>query len=253
MSFRKASHGICFNCIAFKSDNCYFRKVESRKGLGTIKRSIMPDEGPKMKPPGIPGTAVLLNNKQAPAICEDAVSYALRFFPELKGVPIQFYHKPSVLPHKSRLSFASIFKKPGNKRQYKVTVSAKTVPELSDLTFDNLSFNAQVGMIAHELAHITQFQQKTPFQLLKSGFSYLMRPHRLRLEQEADKMAVQRGLGWELYAFATTVERVASTGNPVVSYLSQFHLSPEEIIQYMQNLRRSSKIDFLIDFSNCLN
>lgn len=195
---------------------------------------------------------IFLKNKDAPAVCQDAVTYALSFFPELKTVPIQFYYKPSVLPHKSRPTFRSVFRKANKNRVYKVTISSKTVPELTPLIFDNLTFNEQVGMIAHELAHVIQFQKSSTLGLLKTGFAYLFKTARTQLEQEADKIAIQRGLGWELYAFSNARERI-SPDNPVVEYLSTFYLSPEEIMQYMRNLRRSSKVDFLIDLTNCLN
>lgn len=211
------------------------------------------DGGPKMQSQARVQHQTILKNKHAPYVCQDAVTYALSFFPELKTVPIQFQYKPSVLPHKTRPSLKSAFKSANKNRVYKVTLSAKTVPELTPLIFDNLTFNEQVGMIAHELAHITQFQQSSTLNLLTIGLSYLSDAARTRFEQEADKIVVQRGLGWELYAFSNARERVAVDNNPVVDYLSKFYLSPEEIMQYMRNLRRSSKVDFLIDLTNCLN
>lgn len=194
----------------------------------------------------------ILKNKDAPAVCQNAVTYALSFFPELKTVPIQFHHKPSVLPHKSRPTTRSIFRNANKNRVYKVTISASTVPELTPLIFDNLTFNEQVGMIAHELAHITQFQHSSTLGLLKSGLAYLSKTARTQFEQEADKIAIKKGLGWELYAFANARDKISGE-NPVVGYLTNFYLSPEEIMQYMTNLRRSSKVDFLIDLTNCLN
>ncbi len=194
----------------------------------------------------------ILQNKNAPAVCQDAVTYALSFFPELKTVPIQFHHKSAVLPHKSRPTFRTVFRRANKNRIYKVTIAANTVPELTPLIFDNLTFNEQVGLIAHELAHITQFQQSSTFGLLKKAFAYLSQTARTQFEQEADKIAIQRGLGWELYAYSNVRDKISSD-NPVVEYLSKFYLSPEEIMQYMRNLKRSSKVDFLIDLTNCLN
>lgn len=212
----------------------------------------MLDEEPKMKPQGIVDHEFVLKNKQTPPICHDAVSYALSFFPELKSVPIRFYHKSALLPHQSRPTIRSIFTKAGKNRIYTVTVSGSTVEDLKPLIFDNLSFNEQVGMIAHELAHITQYQQYSTIQLIKTLLGYLNGAKRTVFEQNADKIVIQRGLGWELYDFANAREW-AAIDNPVVAYLSGFHLTPEEIVQYMQNLKRSSKIDFLIDFTNSLN
>lgn len=193
---------------------------------------------------------VLDTTKQAPKSCENAVHYALSFFPHLHAVHIRFFHKPSILPHRSRPTFKSLFRK--RNRVYNVVLSAKTVQDLEDIRFDNLSFNEQVGLIAHELAHVSQYQQLSPFSLLRSFLHYIFPKSRAKYEREADKKAVACGLGWELYAFANARER-SSIGNPVLAYLNQFHLSPEDVIHYMQSMQGSSKVDFKIDLTYSLN
>ena len=210
----------------------------------------MADE-PQMKNHQQVGQKALSSNKFAPVSCQDAVSLALEFFPELKAVPIRFFHQPSVAPHKSCPTSQSFFRSPG-KRIYDVILSARTVPEISDLCFDNLRFREQVGLVAHELAHITQYQSYGFADLIKNYLAYLSEPKRTAIEQKVDKKVVEHGLGWELYAYANARER-AAIDNPVVQYLDQFHLSPEDIMHYMQNLNRSSKIDFKIDLTYNLN
>jgi hypothetical protein len=212
----------------------------------------MMDDEPQMKNHQRTGQRILNTNKFAPESCQDAVSLALDFFPELRTVPIRFFHQPSVIPHKSRPTTRSLFKSSNRGRVYDVVLSAKTIPEFGDLCFDKLRFREQVGLIAHELAHITQYQAYGFSDLIRSYLAYLHPDKRKAIEQEADKKVVEQGLGWELYAYANARERAAAD-NPVVHYLDQFHLSPEDIMHYMQNLNRSSKIDFRIDLTYHMN
>lgn len=212
----------------------------------------MMDDKPQMKNHQQVAQKALDHNKFAPDSCREAVKQALSFFPELRSVPIRFFHQSSVVPHKSRATLRSFFKRHKERRVYDVILSSRTVPEFDDLCFNNLRFREQVGLLAHELAHITQYQNCGFTKLIKLHLAYLNPRKRTELEQAADKKVVEAGLGWELYAYANARER-ASVDNPVISYLDQFHLSPEDVMHYMQNLHRSSKIDFRIDFTHSLN
>ena len=190
-------------------------------------------------------------NKQVPSACKEAIRYALSFFPELQAIPIHFKYKKAILPVKSGPTLKSYFKQ-SKDRSYQVTISEKTVWEFEPLLFQNLDFNAQVGLIAHELAHIIQFQQYDRRQLITKWGSYFIPENRERIEQDADKRVIEHGLGWELYAFANRKHK-AAIENPVIQYQTQFHLSPEEVLHYIQTLNASEKANFKLDFKFNLN
>lgn len=166
---------------------------------------------------------------------EKAVQYALLFFPELKHVNFSIKASKSVFPIKCVPRWSSLFKKPAN-REYLITISSKTIQEFNPLLFENLSQSAQIGMVAQALARIAQYQQYSSWELIRVFFKYPFPEYREEWEKAVDKKTIDNGLGWELYDWANQFDKMAHE-NMALRYLQQFHLHPEEIIHYLQNLK----------------
>ncbi|MES2690974.1 MAG: hypothetical protein V4658_11265, partial [Bacteroidota bacterium] len=90
-------------------------------------------------------------NKELPAGFEDQALQALTFFPELKKVHIRFFLKKTKTPLASRPTLLSMFRKPEN-RHYVITISTRSKGILDSILLHNLSYNARVGVLSHELS-----------------------------------------------------------------------------------------------------
>ncbi len=181
-------------------------------------------------------TQKLKPDTSVPHSWEEAIQYALDFFPELQNVRIRIKARKNLLHCQCRPGLLSFLQKP-DKRTYQILISTTTVRELTPLLFENLSFNARVGMIAHALAHIIQFQQLSRWDLVKNFLSYPLPSFRKKWEKEADKKVVEHGLGWEFFDWANLLQKL-ETNNMAIRYLNHFHLDPDDVLFYIQNLNQ---------------
>src|SRR5690606_30567279 len=90
-------------------------------------------------------------NKFLPKGFEIATLVALSHYPELKEVNIRFILKETFIPLISRPKISSILKQKKN-WEYVVIISDHSNEDMETILLKNLSFNAQVGIIGHELA-----------------------------------------------------------------------------------------------------
>ncbi len=206
-----------------------FLKLYEIGNLGCIMEKTTP-----FKKPGYPQH--LTSSSKVPENWKAAFNHAIKFFPELQDTTILVKATRQILPCRANLTWKSFFKNP-EKRTFVITISTRTIEDLTPILFDNVSFNAKVGMIANALAHIDQYQQYSPMQLIKNHLSYPFPAFRERCEKAADKKVVYQGLGWELYDWSCVLKQAENENKPL-QYLNQFHLEPESIIQYMQNLSK---------------
>jgi len=122
---------------------------------------------------------------------------------------------------------------PNQKRAYQIIISKKTVQKLSPALLPNLSFRAQVGIIGQQLAHIVEYEQMKTARILKQGLAYPFYNFKNKYEKPTNCKVIEHGLGWELFDWAGET-RKNEEDNPLLQHYSQFYLSPEEILNYIQ-------------------
>ncbi len=165
-------------------------------------------------------------NKQIPENYQEVVLRSLFHFPQLRETTIDFIvtdnHEKR---HSTEPSFGSVLK--GKKRSYTVRIlEKKEGPEESAL-IKNLPYEAQMAAIAHELAHIVQFE-KGSSRHLKITLNKLDK--RRERERQADILVIEHGLGFELYTYATYVRNIKGLIDENRD-LDVNHLHPNEILE----------------------
>jgi hypothetical protein len=172
------------------------------------------------------------NKKQIPESIAMECLVALSFYPELKDVPISFeFGKASAtMTAQPRLSF---FLKSQENREYKITINTA---KSANVRLEQLSFNAIVGWIGHELAHITQYIEKSNGGLLLTGLSYLIPGYRKKFERETDLIAIQHYMGFALYEGVQYAICCSGASSSYKAYVNKYYLSPAEIISEIENL-----------------
>lgn len=160
---------------------------------------------------------------------------ALSYYPELKNVRIKFKRKRLKTTMAARPSFGSVFKSRKN-RVYVIYLN--DFPDV-DVPFDSTSFNAQVGIIGHELAHIIDYESMSKKELIGLAFKYRKKAFRAKMEAETDIRTIYRGLGWQVWAFEKFVSTYPQTPKEYKLYKSKIYLSPQDIVDHIKAYEKS--------------
>lgn len=152
---------------------------------------------------------------------------ALSKYPELQNVKIQFKYQNINTTMQCRPAFFAVFKRP-EKRRF-VMVFNQNRGKSRGVPLQKLTFNARVGLFAHELAHIVDYLHMHTGQIVWFGLQYLTRKGKVRIEHRIDRMVVWKGMGTQIYCFAT---EVLQSSNITVDYRQKrrhIYLQPGEI------------------------
>lgn len=142
--------------------------------------------------------------KKIPPDIIPQVLVALSYYPQLLDTKIVFRYRKRNTPLSSRPRVWSTFRRKEN-RTYVITISNKTNKRLTPILFSNLPYNAQIGVLGHELAHISTYSSKTSGQLLGLYLSLLKSKNVDAFELDTDLTCIAQGLGHQLLAWSRYV------------------------------------------------
>lgn len=151
-------------------------------------------------------------NKVIPAQYEKQILLALTYFPELADTRIIFRIKHAYPGLSSRPSWLSVLRK-NETRIYIITISNHTIPALMPILINNQEFNAQVGVIGHELSHVADFSSKKSPGLLRIGMGNLSQRFLDRFEYRTDSICIAHGLGYQLLSWSIFVRETLHQPN----------------------------------------
>ena len=180
------------------------------------------------------------NNKQLPLQFELQALVALSYFPELKNTHIRFIVKHAYSLLQTRPVGRGIFNR--HKRQFTITISDSTYWKLATIQLDNMNFNAQVGVIGHELSHVSDFIRRSFINLAMSGVNHLSAKYIDRFEYSTDSICIAHGLGYQLLAWSRFVRASLHTGdydgsdNIDKPMLHERYMNPATIIARMKKM-----------------
>jgi hypothetical protein len=96
-------------------------------------------------------------------------------------------------------------------RRYKIKLNDKHNTHFDAILLRSLPFDAQVGILAHELGHIAYYHKLNVFQFGKWGLSYLIDDaFHASHERTTDLMPVYHGLASQIYQYAYYVRNDSS-------------------------------------------
>lgn len=173
------------------------------------------------------------HNKILPKGFELATLVALSHYPELKDSYITFVLKETYIPLVSRPKYSSVFKKKKN-WEYLVIISNHSNEEMESILLKSLSFNAQVGIIGHELGHTQYYLDKSFGDMMGVAFHYIDKKYRAHFEKDTDKRAIDHGLGWQLYDYAIYSRALPNMTDENIEWINQFYMNGESVLNYMR-------------------
>ena len=176
------------------------------------------------------------NNKQLPQGYELQALLALSYYPELKNVTISFELVPDGAPMESNFNFATLLG-PAKNRHYRILLNNGQEAMLDPILLRNLPFDAQVGILAHELGHTVYYHQLSLFGIGKWGLMYaLYDDFRATHERSTDLVPVVRGAGWQIHHYAAYVRTgpgMEKFYQEASQFIDKYYMTHHEIMAKM--------------------
>ncbi len=146
--------------------------------------------------------AIIGGNKGLPEGFEIAAAIAYSAFPQLKDVNIDMILTPDGAPMESTVAIGSLFGSRQNRR-YLILLNDAQNSFFDPILLRSLPFDAQVGILAHELGHVVYYHELNIFAFGKWGLKYLRDDEfRATHERSTDLMPMYHGLGSQIYQYA---------------------------------------------------
>lgn len=145
------------------------------------------------------------NHKTLLADYENQMLIALSYFPELKNIKIKFRLKNRKTPLATRPTFFSMIRS-AKKRTYIITISKKSINYLDAIVFENLKYNAQIGVLGHELCHVSDYLNKGFDKMSTIGINQIFSKKAVdKFEFNTDLNCINHGLGYQLLDWSSNV------------------------------------------------
>ena len=165
------------------------------------------------------------NNKVIPKRIEQQVLVALSHYPELIDVSIEFIIKKAKVAHTSSPIIKSLLRKK-RKRRYKIIISTDVNEVLGPGLHANLSYNAKIGVIGHELGHTLYYKDKSSWQIITFAIKYTSKKFRKQIENETDRIAIRHNLAYQLLEWSREAHDALEKAGRGDNYLT-----PTEILE----------------------
>ncbi|MFR9503029.1 MAG: hypothetical protein SNH73_01075 [Rikenellaceae bacterium] len=163
----------------------------------------------------------------------EATLIALSFYPELLDSPIEFKYSKEATTMAARPQPGSML----FKRRYVVVINND--PAFEGVKLSDVPFNAQIGIIGHELAHIADYEQHNLFGVVGILFRYGSKARKPLFEKEIDLATIERGLGWQLFDWAQfSLDEQNGATEEYRKFKEENYLSPDQIKQYIEFFAR---------------
>lgn len=149
---------------------------------------------------------------------------ALSHYPELRETKVTFVLCKQKTAHSSQPKFRSLLRR-RDQRSYQIRISVD-VPEFYTAGMQqNLPYNAQIGVLGHELGHTAHYLRKNLFGILALGLRYgTSKRYVIRMEHQTDQTAIDHHLGWQLLTWARIARPLLEQAGRAQNYMR-----PEEI------------------------
>ena len=174
--------------------------------------------------------------KSIPQSIAPEVNTALRHFPELKNVPIEFKFKKNIKKSvmQAQPAFNSIFKGKAE-RGYKILISEKFKIAGSEIKTVDVPSDVLIGWIGHELGHVMDYQNRGNLNMMGFGIRYvLFKEFVKKAERAADSFAVSRGMSDYILKTKRFILNHSEIDDTYKARIKQYYLSPDEIMEMVK-------------------
>ncbi len=177
---------------------------------------------------------IIGKNKGLPKGFEIAAAIAYSAYPQLKHVNIDMILTENGAPMESTVDVWLLLG-PRKYRHYRILLNDAKDSYFDPILLRSLPFDAQVGILAHELGHVAYYHRLNIFQFGKWGLKYLRDDgFRATHERTTDLMPVYYGLGSQIYQYAYFV-RYDPTCRAFYAegkdFMDKYYLTDKELLE----------------------
>lgn len=175
-------------------------------------------------------------NKQLPPGFEIQTLLALSHYPELSEIKIRFIVDDVSIPLSSRPHWVTMLRS-AKQRTYLVIIDSALDGPREALLLKNQPFNAQIGIIGHELAHTAYYLDRSFLGIVGDALCQLS-DCRISFERDTDLRLIEYGLGWQRYDHALFLRRRFSSSDADARMLEGgggAYMSPGELLSLIEN------------------
>jgi hypothetical protein len=156
---------------------------------------------------------------------------ALSFYPELWDVMINFVYSKELTTMATRPDLNNIF---NPQRSYNIFINNKN--DFEGILLQDVPFNAQIGIIGHEIAHILDYENQNLLGIIRIGIDYLYTDEKIAYERSIDMLTISKGLGWQLRDWAQySMYDSDKASESYKEFKRKTYMRPEEIEAIMKN------------------
>lgn len=188
-------------------------------------------------------------NKIIPKEYEPQILIALSYFPELKNSAIEFRIKKTKTPLASRPKIVGLLQG-ASSRKYIITISEQSNALLEPILLKNLAFNAQIGVLGHELSHVSDYCTKGFRKLSNLLLIEIFSKKQVdQFEGRTDLICIQHGLGYQLLDWSKSVrqklkkEYWRGANNSESRASKERYLNPETILHYIHTTSIYNRVE----------
>lgn len=175
------------------------------------------------------------HNKKLPTGFELQALIALSHYPELNRVKINFIVEDVSIPLSSRPHWSTMLRSAKN-RTYQIIIDKNLDGPREVLLLKNQPFNAQIGIIGHELAHTVYYLDRSVFGIISDALCQFSNC-RIQFERATDRRLIDYGLGWQRLDHSSFVRRRLSNTPETVftSELGSAYMGPAELMRIIES------------------
>ena len=184
---------------------------------------------------------ILYTHKEIPKSITAETHKALSYYPALKDTPITFKFKKNIKKSTMQAQpvFSSFFRSRKN-RKYVILISKQVKIDKEVFKITDVPSDVLIGWIGHELGHIMDYRERGTWNMLFFGIKYIYSTgHIQEVERAADTFAVAHGMGDYILKTKDFILNHADISETYKARIRQLYLSPEEIMQLIEEHRES--------------
>ncbi len=157
-------------------------------------------------------------------------------FPELKekNIMLEFDKIPTTMQARPTNNILI------GERKYKIIINNDE--NFEGIHFDDIPFNAQIGIISHEFCHILDYTQKTYIEVIGTGVAYISDDEKREYEREIDLLTIKKGMGYQLRDWAQYAMFESKATDEYKQFKKEFYLNPYEIDSIIEKMKTESQI-----------
>jgi len=152
-------------------------------------------------------------------------------FADLHNCRIKIKNKKLKTTMAARPHFLSLFLGKKNRR-YVILVNKKE--DFKGVHLKDVPEEARIGLFAHELMHIRDYESRKVRGVLERGIQYLSRNGKKQVEHYTDSLTIAAGFGQNLYHWASYVLHDSDACDEYKSFKSEVYMSPVRILNQIE-------------------